>query len=58
MYHATSRGNDRKHLFQDEADREMTQRKLAVSMTRNQVRLHTYVLMRNHLHLLVEIAGL
>ena len=54
IYHVTSRGNERKDLFQDEADREMMRRKLAVSLTRYQVRLYAYVLMRNHLHLLVE----
>jgi len=54
IYHVTSRGNDRKDLFQDDADRQMMRRKLAVSLSRYQVRLYAYVLMRNHVHLLVE----
>jgi REP element-mobilizing transposase RayT len=54
IYHVTSRGNERKDLFQDDADREMMRRKLAASLRRCQVRLYAYVLMRNHLHLLVE----
>ena len=40
IYHVTSRGHERKSLFQDDADREMMQRKLAVSLKRYQVRLY------------------
>ena len=44
IYHVTSRGHERKNLFQDEADREIIRRKLAVSLGRYQVRLYAYVL--------------
>jgi putative transposase len=54
IYHVTSRGNERRELFHDDTDREAMLRKLAASLTRYQVRLYAYVLMSNHLHLLVE----
>jgi putative transposase len=54
IYHVTSRGNERKELFRDDADREVMQQKLAASRERYQVRLYAYVFMSNHLHLLVE----
>jgi REP element-mobilizing transposase RayT len=54
IYHVTTRGNERKALFQDDDDRRVMQQKLAASLARYQVRLYAYVFMRNHLHFLVE----
>ena len=54
IYHVTTRGNERKELFQGDEDRTVMQQKLAASLARYQVRLYAYVYMRNHLHLLVE----
>jgi len=53
-FHITSRGNDRKTLFVDDADR----RRFLELLRRNSVRLTwvpvTYCLMGNHYHLLVQ----
>jgi REP element-mobilizing transposase RayT len=54
IYHITTRGNERKSLFQDDDDCRVMQPKLTSSLARCQVRLYANVFMRNHLHLLVE----
>lgn len=53
-YHVTARGNERRAIFRDEADRR---RWLALGeewVGRFGVRVHAYVLMDNHYHVLVE----
>jgi len=54
-YHVTSRGNERKPIYQDERDREHFLELLAEMVSRFRVRLHCYVLMDNHYHLLLEL---
>ncbi|MEW6324345.1 MAG: transposase [Nitrospirota bacterium] len=54
LYHITARGNERKPIFRDEADREMFLSILSHAVERYRLRLHAYVLMDNHYHLLVE----
>jgi REP element-mobilizing transposase RayT len=54
VWHVTSRGNERKALFRDQADREKFVSILGRTVTLFQWRLHAYVLMGNHYHLLLD----
>ncbi len=54
VYHITCRGNDRKETFQDDEDRTAFLRILARSQNIYSVKLHAYVLMGNHFHLLAQ----
>ena len=54
-YHVTARGNERKAIFRDDADRRHFLENLAEMVLRFRVRLHCFVLMDNHYHLLVEL---
>ncbi len=54
MWHVTSRGNERKELFRDQTDRGKFVSILGRTVTILQWRLHAYVLMGNHYHLLLE----
>ena len=54
VYHVTARGNDRRAIFRDDADREHFLRALAESVERFEVRLYLFCLMTNHFHLVVE----
>jgi putative transposase len=53
-YHVTSRGNDRQDIYQDDRDRHAFLGLLAGLPERFGTRLHAYVLMRNHYHLVLE----
>jgi REP-associated tyrosine transposase len=53
-YHVTSRGNERKAIFRGDADREKFLELLGRAVEEFHLRLHGYVLMSNHYHLLVE----
>ena len=53
-YHVTARGNERKPIYRDESDREHFLELLAESTERFGLRVHAYVLMDNHYHVLVE----
>lgn len=52
-YHLVQRGNDRKPCFFDSADRERYLDLLCKAMAMYGVSLHAYVLMTNHIHLLL-----
>lgn len=54
VYHVTCRGNERQSLYRDDADRERFIRLLNQSLNLYTVKLHSYVLMNNHFHLLAE----
>lgn len=54
VYHVTCRGNERQVIFKDDADRTRFLQTLTQSLNIYTVKLHTYVLMSNHFHLLVE----
>jgi putative transposase len=54
MYHVMARGNRRKPIVQDDQDRVTFLRTLAEACERTGFRVHAYVLMTNHYHLLVE----
>lgn len=53
-YHVTSRGNERRAIYRDDRDRVHCCELLAETVARFGVRLHAYVLMDNHFHLVVE----
>jgi putative transposase len=53
-YHLSARGNERRDIFRDERDRQHFLDLLAGLPERFGSRLHAYVLMPNHYHLLVE----
>ncbi|MGA2140091.1 MAG: transposase [Verrucomicrobiia bacterium] len=53
-YHVTARGNERKAIFLDDTDRRRFLELIEETTQRFGWRLHAYVLMRNHYHLLVQ----
>jgi REP element-mobilizing transposase RayT len=53
-YHVTDRGNERKPIFRDDPDRFHFLELLSELAERFGTRLHAFVLMDNHFHLLVE----
>ena len=53
-YHLTGRGNERKPIFRDDRDRKRFLDILAEFPERFGTRLHAYVLMDNHFHLVLE----
>ena len=54
-YHVTARGNERRPIYRDERDRGRFCELLGEMVSRFQVRLHCFVLMDNHYHLVVEL---
>lgn len=55
--HITSQGNERKPIFHDERDREIFLDILADVNRRYNWLFHTYCLMNNHSHIVVETLG-
>jgi len=54
LYHAISRGNQRQKIFKDDRDRTKYLALLSRLKELHSFRIHAYVLMPNHVHLLVE----
>src|SRR6266508_2494227 len=54
LYHATSRGNEGKRIFQDDTDRELFLHTLSRVNERFHWMCHAYCLMGNHYHLVIE----
>jgi REP element-mobilizing transposase RayT len=54
IWHVTSRGNERREIFRDRNDRSTFIDFLAKAVIDARWRLHAYVLMDNHYHLLIE----
>src|ERR1051326_530661 len=54
-YHLTSRGNERKAIFRDDRDRLHFCELLAETIQSFRLRLHAFVLMDNHYHLLLQL---
>jgi putative transposase len=54
FYHVTCRGNDRRVIFRDDHDRTRFLERLRGALEIFSVRVHAYVLMSNHFHLIVE----
>jgi REP element-mobilizing transposase RayT len=55
VYHVMARGNNRQPIFLEPADFQQFLRQLARYRERWQFRIHAYVLMPNHVHLLLEV---
>lgn len=53
-YHVTSRGNEQKEIFRSKKDREQFLHYLETARERYGAVIHTYCLMNNHYHLLLE----
>jgi putative transposase len=53
-YHVTAGGNERKPIYREDSDRAHFLELLAEATERFGIRVHAYVLMDNHYHLLVE----
>ena len=53
-YHLTARGNERQAIFRAPRDYQHFCELLAEAVARFGWRLHAYVLMKNHFHLMVE----
>ena len=54
LYHVTSRGNERKHIYLQEDNFELFLHILGDVCKQYNWVVHTYCLMSNHYHLLVE----
>jgi REP element-mobilizing transposase RayT len=54
LWHVTTRGNERRAIFRDDEDRDLFLSNLGKVVDACRWRLHAYVLMPNHYHLLVE----
>src|SRR5229473_7200472 len=54
FYHVSCRGNDRRLIFRDDHDRTSFLERLRSAREIFGVRVHAYVLMSNHFHLIVE----
>lgn len=54
VWHVTSRGNERREVFRDDRDRERFLSVLSRTVELFRWRVHAYVLMGNHYHLLFE----
>ena len=54
LYHATSRGNERRTIFRDDSDRARFLEFFGSVAQRERWVVHSYCLMGNHYHLLLE----
>ncbi len=54
LYHVMSRGDRGEEIYRDDADRDLFLKTLGEACVRTGWRVHAYVLMRNHYHLLLE----
>ena len=54
LYHVTSRGNEQKDVFKSQRDREKFLSYLESAGVRYGAVIHTWCLMSNHYHLLIE----
>jgi len=54
-YHVTARGNEQRAIYRDDRDRQHFCELLGELVKRFRVRLHAFVLMDNHYHLLLEL---
>lgn len=58
FYHVITRGNQRQKIFRDKKDRLKYLEILSHYKNRHQFRLYSYVLMSNHIHLLIETGNI
>ena len=52
-YHVTCRGNEKRKIFRDGADRDGFLEILSANLKLYRIELHSYVLMQNHFHRLL-----
>ena len=57
VYHVTARGNERRPIFLDDADRGRFVGVLTESVAQFDVRLYLFCLMTNHIHMVAETPG-
>lgn len=57
-YHLTGRGNERRAIFRGDSDRQHFCQLLEEMVERFRIRLHAFVLMDNHYHLILELSEL
>ena len=57
VYHVTARGNEKKKIFFTPADYKKFRDYLEVAKQKHGIMIHSYVLMSNHYHLIVETPG-
>jgi putative transposase len=56
LYHVISRGNQRQRLFKDEPDYRRFETLLSETIKGHSLTLYAYVLMPNHIHMLIEVS--
>lgn len=56
-YHVIARGNRQQEIFRDTEDRQVFLQKIGWVKSKNSFKLHAYVLMTNHYHLLLETSN-
>ena len=56
-YHLMNRGDRRESIFKDDQDRELFLHTFTEACTKTGWKVHAYVLMPNHFHLVVETPG-
>ena len=54
FYHVISRGHRRENIYRNDGDRKNFLNKLSLVAERLQLKIHAYVMMNNHYHLLIE----
>jgi len=54
FYHVVTRGNHRQKIFRDQSDNQKFLRLLTIYKNRHNYHLYAYILMSNHIHLLIE----
>ncbi|MFH1674325.1 MAG: transposase, partial [Pseudomonadota bacterium] len=52
-YHVTCRGNEKRNIFRDDADRDKLLEILSANLKLYRIELHSYVLMQNHFHIIL-----
>jgi len=52
-YHVTCRGNEKRNIFRDDADRDKWLAILSANLKLYRIEVHSYVLMQTHFHLLL-----
>ena len=54
VYHVTARGNERKAIYRDDADRQRFLETIEETVERFGLAIHAFCLMPNHYHLLLQ----
>lgn len=54
FYHITSRGNERREIFKEDSDYKEFIRILENNITKFEIEIHSFILMKNHYHLLIQ----